>query len=488
MKNTTLTEIEKNHLEVSLFYDQVAEKRNFWFKKNKYFHDSIIDYYNYFTHPDDSILEIGCSTGNLIGNLKTKNATGIDISKKSIEIAKSNFPKVNFLHTSIENFKINRKFDIIILSGTLNSVYDINKVLQKIKKISHSHTRCFIEFYNPLYRFFIILGSRLNFKMNERIYNWFNWQDLKNFSEKNDCEIVNTESIIYIPKKIFILSNFFNKFLSFISIFNFLSFYRVICLKPIKNELTQKKDLKCSIVLTCRDEEGNIEEILRRIPKLGKHTEIIFVEGHSKDNTYAEIERMIGIHKDRDIKLFKQPGYGQKDALHYGFKKAKGDFIMLMESDLTTPPEDSELIWNAFISDKGDFINGSRLIYNMESKAMPFLNYIGNRSFGLAFSFISKKRLTDALCGFKGISKLYYKKLEDDFNFFGKYDPFSAFELIFASLKNKLRVIEVPVHYSKRTYGSPNAYGKGFFSFLKYGFKLIFSLILSYYFYSNRKK
>ena len=231
--------------------------------------------------------------------------------------------------------------------------------------------------------------------------------------------------------------------------------------------------LTSSVILTCRDEEENIEGLVKAIPLMGRHTEIIFVEGHSKDNTVAKIQEMIKKYPEKDIKLLKQKGIGQGDAFRLGFDQAKGDLLCWLEADLTIAPQEIGLFWDAYVSGKGEYINGTRFIYQMDKKSMPFLNFIGNRYFGNIFTFMLGQRFTDTLCGFKAIAKRNYQRIRQEIDYFGDFDPFGDFELIFGAIKNALKVVEIPVHYRPRQYGQSKAYGKTFFSFLKHAWLLI---------------
>lgn len=212
-------------------------------------------------------------------------------------------------------------------------------------------------------------------------------------------------------------------------------------------------NLTNSVVITCRDEKENIEPLVKRIPQMGKHTEIIFVEGHSQDGTKEEIRGAIEKYPDKDIKLLIQDGIGQGDAFRKGFDQAKGDFIFWLEADLTTPPEELTKFWNAYISGRCEYANGTRLVYKMQKSAMPVINFLGNRFFGNLFTWLLKQRFTDTLCGLKAISKRNYLKIRKEIDYFGDFDPFGDFELIFGVIKNNLKVADIPVKYYPRQYG-----------------------------------
>ena len=137
------------------------------------------------------------------------------------------------------------------------------------------------------------------------------------------------------------------------------------------------KEAKVSVVIAARNEAGNIKSIFERVPQMGGGTEIVFVEGHSKDDTYAAIEREIASHPSTPSLLLKQPGIGKADAIRVGFEKATGDILMILDADLTVPPEDLPRFYDALVSGKGEFINGVSLVYPMEKEAMRTLNFLG---------------------------------------------------------------------------------------------------------------
>jgi glycosyltransferase involved in cell wall biosynthesis len=219
--------------------------------------------------------------------------------------------------------------------------------------------------------------------------------------------------------------------------------------------LRQRNDdiRSASIIVPARNERGNIEAVVRRIPKFCDDMEIVFVEGHSRDNTLEEIRRVAAAYVDCDIKVLEQRGQGKADAVFTGFDIARGDVLMILDADLTMPPEQLPKFWQAMTSGKGEFINGSRLIYPMEDGAMKFLNLAANRSFSILFSFLLSQRFTDTLCGTKALRRSDYQRLKRGRAYFGNFDPFGDFDLIFGAAKLNLRCIEVPIRYASRTYG-----------------------------------
>jgi glycosyltransferase involved in cell wall biosynthesis len=211
-----------------------------------------------------------------------------------------------------------------------------------------------------------------------------------------------------------------------------------------------------SIIVPARNEAGNIEAIFERTPPMGRETELIFIEGHSRDDTYAAIEREMAAHPSTPSLLLRQTGIGKADAVRLGFSKARGNVLMILDADLTVPPEDLPRFYEALVSGKGEFINGVRLVYPMEKEAMRPLNFLGNKIFSLAFSWLLGQPIKDTLCGTKVLWKRAYEKVAANRSYFGDFDPFGDYDLIFGAAKLNLKILDLPIRYRERTYGSTN--------------------------------
>ncbi len=463
------TPVTKN---LRTFYNTIADKRKKYINRNRFYHRNILRFFSMCIPADSKILELGCGTGDLIGQLRPSEGVGVDISDAMVSIAKQKYPEVQFVCENAENFDTGNTFDYIIVSGVVGNVENIQVLLEKAQKWSTTDTRIFIDFYNPLWHPIIKLGEKIGLKMPELTKNWLSVDDIENFLYISGYQVIKRKYLMIFPKYIPVISFILNNLIGNLPLIRRLSINNIVVARP-ERPIAEPENKKCSVVITCRDEEGNIEGLVTRMPKMGSNTEIIFVEGHSKDNTVARIEEMIKKYPDKDIKMLKQKGIGQGDAFRYGFDFAGGDFVIWLEADLTTPPEEAIHFWNAYINNQGEYVNGSRFIYRMERSAMPLFNFLGNRFFGILFTALLKQRFTDTLCGFKAISKANYVKIRKQIDFFGDFDPFGDFELIFGAIKNNLKVAEIPVHYQPRQYGESKAYGQSFFSFLNHAMLLL---------------
>ncbi len=423
-------------------------------KRYQYFWNDIVRYCNYFIREDDSVLEIGCANGSLIGQLNGKQKVGIDFSPKMIEIAKAQYKDVEFLVQDAEEINLDRKFDTIVLSHVTGYFVDIVRVFNAIKTACHPRTRIIINYYNFLWEPVLLFGELIGIKRKSPKQNWLTKKDLETFLYLTGYESYRATKRILLPINIPVISWLLNKFLARLPLFNSLCINQYIFARPVS--FISNKELSTSIIIPARNESGNLENALTRLPAFGSHQEIIFVEGNSTDDTWEQMQKIPAKYPNMDIKITRQPGKGKGDAVRTGFAKAKGDILMILDADLTVPPEDLPDFYNAIASNKGEFINGSRFVYPMEKNAMRMLNLIGNRFFGIMFSWLLDQPIKDTLCGTKVIFKKDYEKLVKNRSFFGEFDPFGDFDLIFGAYKLNLKIVDLPIRYRERVYGKTN--------------------------------
>ena len=230
--------------------------------------------------------------------------------------------------------------------------------------------------------------------------------------------------------------------------------FMVARLKPVVQN--QSRNPSISIIVPTRNEAGNIKPVFKRIPKIFKDYELIFVEGHSTDNTLEEISKQIKLHPQVRSSCYTQQGKGKGDAVRFGFSKAVGDILMILDADLTMPPENLPRFYDALVNGIGDFINGVRLVYPMEKDAMRFFNFIGNKFFSMVFTFLLGQPIKDSLCGTKILWKSDYEEIAANRDYFGDFDPFGDFDLLFGAAKLNLKIVDMPIRYSERVYGETN--------------------------------
>jgi len=436
------------------FFDNKAQERCKWIKRNKYYNQKIIDFMKFHIPPNSTVLEIGCGTGFLLNALSPRKGVGIDFSKEMIKIASEKYPHLQFINADAINYKLNEKFNYIIISDTIGYFEDIQGVLRNIRQNCTNKTRIIITSYNHSWEPLLKFAELVRLKMKQPFTNWLSTKDIKGLLYLEDFDVIKNGEKILIPKGIPLISGLFNKYLANLPLIRSLCLVQYIIARPIN--LEPRKEKSISIVVAARNEEGNIEKIVETLPNLGTKTEIIFIEGGSKDNTWEEIIRIAKKYKEKDIKFAKQSGKGKGDAVRKGFDMATGDILMIYDADMTVPAKDLIKFYNALTSNKGEFINGCRLVYPMEKEAMRTLNLLGNKMFGVMFSWLLNQRIKDTLCGTKVISKDNYEILKKNRKYFGNFDPFGDFDLLFGVSKMDLKIVEVPIRYKERTYGDTN--------------------------------
>lgn len=430
--------------------------REHYLKINAYYYTELLKFFRFNIQPGSKVLEIGCGIGNLLAGIKPKIGVGIDILPKMIEEAKKRYPKLIFHQMDAQDNTLNDKFDYVILSDTLGYFEDIQRVFVKMKKNVTPHTRIIITYHNFLWQPLLDLVERLHLKMPQKRLNWLNYNDISNLLYLEGYDVVKRGGKLLIPIHIPFFSNIINRYFANIPLINKLCLVEYIIAR-IKNEKNAYKTPSVSVIVPARNEFGNIENVVKRLPKLGKHTELIFIEGHSSDKTLGEIKRVCEKYsKIRDLKYRVQNGKGKGDAVRKGFFVANGDILMILDADLSVAPEDLIKFYKAIVTGKGEFINGSRLVYPIENEAMRNLNILGNNFFSLVFSYLLGQRLKDTLCGTKVILAEDYAKIAKGRSYFGNFDPFGDFDLLFGAAKLNLKIVEVPIRYRSRTYGKTN--------------------------------
>ncbi len=435
-------------------FEKLAPNLKKYRKRYAYFWNDIVRYCNYFIHEDDAVLEIGCATGDMLAKMKGRKKTGIDFSQKMIDIAKEHYPDIDFYVQDAETINLNTKFDTIVLSHVTGYFVDVLKVFESLKNVCHHRTRIIINYYNFLWEPALIIGELIGFKRKSPKQNWLTKKDLQTFLYLAGYETYRSSRRVLLPINIPVISWFLNKFIGRLPLINHLCLNQYVFARPICD--LPKKEYSTTIVIPARNESGNLEDALQRLPKFGSRQEIIFIEGNSTDDTWEQMQMLPEKYPQWDIKIGQQSGKGKGDAVRKGFAMATGDILMILDADLTVPPEDIPSFYYAITKNKGEFINGSRLVYPMEKNAMRILNLFGNKFFSIMFSWLLEQPLKDTLCGTKVIFKSDYEKLIKNRSFFGEFDPFGDYDLIFGAYKMNLKIIDLPIRYRERVYGDTN--------------------------------
>jgi ubiquinone/menaquinone biosynthesis C-methylase UbiE len=442
--------------QIRKYFDESAPRRPFWKKRNRFYHRSLEKYFSFIIPPGARVLELGCGTGELLASVRPAYGIGIDFSAEMIRMASDKYPDLFFLKGDMEEIDqvltgSTEPFDYIILSDAMHILWDVQRMLHHLHTFCHPGTRLVISNYNFVWEPLLKFSEKMRLKQPTPNSNWLTPHDIVNLLEIEGFSAITNYRKLLLPKYIPLLNLLFNRFLANLPLFNAMGLVNFIIARPL---FAEKKDYSVSIIIPARNEKGNIESAIIRIPSFGKSQEYIFVEGHSSDGTFNEMVRIKNKFPDKNIHVMQQTGKGKGNAVREGFEAAGGEVLMILDADLTAPPEELPKFYNALVLGRGEFINGCRLVYPMEKEAMRILNLMANRVFGWFFSYLLGQRLKDTLCGTKVLFKKDYTKIKANRSYFGDFDPFGDFDLLFGAVKLNLKITEVLVRYKERTYGS----------------------------------
>jgi ubiquinone/menaquinone biosynthesis C-methylase UbiE len=437
------------------FFDDYAGRVDYWRTRNPGYHQTIASLASFYVPRGARVLEVGCGTGDLLASLEPSDGVGVDLSGAMVEQAARRHPRLKFRHVAAERLELpGREFDYIILSDLVGYLFDIRAALERLRAVSHPGTRIVINWYSRVWQPVVHLLEALGLKYPLPLLNWTTVGDVENLLRLAGFETVRSRGHILLPLRLGPVSRWANRFLAHLPVARWFVWTNWVVARPIPRATPGPP--RVTVVCPCRNEKGNIEQVVRRLPALGSHTELIFVEGHSKDETLEECRRAAAAHPEHDIKVMVQSGTGKGDAVRLGFAHATGDMLIILDADLSVAPEDLPQFYEAMVSGAGEFVMGSRLVYTMDPKAMRFLNLLGNRFFGLLLSVLIGQAIKDTLCGTKVLWREDYAHLAAGRAHFGDFDPYGDFDLIFGASKLNLRILEIPVRYRERTYGTPN--------------------------------
>jgi len=462
--------------EIRRLADASAPERGNWLARAAFFHAEDLLYLKFLVGEGARVLELGCGTGDLLAGLDPSYGVGVDFSEGMIAQARQAHPDFTFLLGDIEDGSFVRElpgpFDVILVIDTLGALDDCQGMFEHLHSLCTRGTRLIIGYFSHLWFPALKTAEAAGLKMPQPPQNVLAPADVGSLVALADFEALKSERRLLLPVSLFGLGRIVNRFLAPLPL------VRGLCLRhyTVCRSLRQRAPgpVSASVVIPARNERGNIEAAIKRIPRFVEDLEVIFVEGHSTDGTWEEIARVIAAYPQYDVKAMRQPGNGKADAVFAAFEVARGDVLIILDADLTVPPEQLPKFWDAIQSGKGEFINGSRLVYPMDKEAMRFLNLVANKIFSLLFSWLLSQRLTDTLCGTKAIRRSDYVRLKRGRGYFGEFDPFGDFDLIFGASKLGLKAVEVPIRYASRSYGETQI------SRFRHGFMLLRMVLFAF--------
>jgi 2-polyprenyl-3-methyl-5-hydroxy-6-metoxy-1,4-benzoquinol methylase len=423
--------------------------------RSSYYRERLLITYSHLVKPGASVLELGCGNGDLLANMQPTKGVGVDFSSAAVSLAQKKYPQFEFIQSDAQLVELgDRRFDFIIISELVNDAWDVQAILEHLKQYCKPSTRLIFNFYSHLWNIPLATAEKINMATPRLTQNWLTPSDMGNLLEISGYQPLRRWTEIIAPLKVPLLSDFLNRYLAKLFPFRHLALANFMVARPVVAPFVTQPIV--SVIIAARNESGHIDELMARIPEMGAGTEIIFIEGNSTDDTYAAIERAIIANPHRNCKLIKQPGKGKGDAVRAGFNIASGDILMILDADITVPPEDLPRFYDLMASGEGEFINGVRLVYPMEGDAMRFANLIGNKFFSWAFSWLLGQSIRDTLCGTKVLWRSDYLRIAENRVYFGDFDPFGDFDLLFGAARLNLKIVEVPIRYRARRYGETN--------------------------------
>ncbi|MEL6605274.1 MAG: glycosyltransferase [Cyanobacteria bacterium J06614_10] len=495
LKTTTpLAHPHQSHKQAILdHFNHAAPSIDRWRAINRYYYQDLAELHQFLIPAGSRVLAIGCGMGDLLSAIRPSVGVGVDISPVMVNLAQHNYPYLRFYCADAETLTPEdigylsdgpvegpidepQTFDYIICSNAASYFSNIQTAFNRLKPFCTAQTRLIITFHNYLWEPVLKLGEAIGQRRPQPPQNWLSMDDVNNLLRITGYTPLKRGRRMLMPRRIPGLSYAINRYLAPLPGIKHLCLTNFVVARPnaadvaetrwsAPSRIEQKTEQQteqlpqpsCSVIIPARNEAGNIESAIARLPPLGAHTEIIFVEGHSTDDTWQTIQKAKRYYRGPySIQAFQQTGKGKADAVRLGFAAATGDVLMILDADLTVPPEDLPHFFDAIASGRGEFINGSRLLYPRSKQAMPWLNTLANKTFALLFSFLLEQPLKDTLCGTKVLWRKDYERIAAGRSYFGDFDPFGDFDLLFGAAKLNLHLVEVPIRYQPRSYGSSN--------------------------------
>ncbi len=436
------------------FFDALAPTRDRDKARHWYYYRYLTAFLQFVVPPGQRVLEVGCGTGDLLAAVDPVVGVGLDISHAMLTIARRKYPHLHFVQSDAHGPALSGRFDYIILSDLVGDLEDVQEAFARLKHLTGPGTRLIITYYNYLWEPVLKLAERLGLKSPQNVQNWLPVDDIEGFLALSGFATIRKGYRLLLPVYLPGLSWCCNTILAH------LPGVRRLCLTQyliarVAPDPADRREYSCSVIVPCRNEAGNIREIVNRTPSLGAGTEVIFVDGNSTDGTVDRIQETIASYQGPNtIRLIHQgEGVGKGDAVRKGFEAATGELLIILDADASVDPEALPKFYHAIVEGHGEFANGSRMVYPMASQAMRLLNLIGNKVFSMIFTWLLEQRLRDTLCGTKALLQRDYEKIKAGRSYFGDFDPFGDFDLLFGAAKQNLKIVELPVRYRDRAYG-----------------------------------
>lgn len=425
-----------------VFSLNLAKNLDFWKEKNWFFHNELKGVFKEFIPEAAKVLQVGYGLGDILSALLPKKGVSVDTDEAISEISKRRHPYLTFLSHKPEKISFKEKFNWAILPNSVDHFEDIQIVLEKVKGVLTTGGKVVITTVNPRWEQVFYILEKMNLKRKETARNWLRIENLKNLMEVSGYEVEQLGFRMLFPAYIPFLSRLINNYFKEIKYLSRFGAEQFVVAKKVAIKIN--KSLTCSIILSVANQEDDIKKCIGSIPKIGKKTEIIAVVNRTKDRAADIVKDLAGTNKNIKL-IFNRPNENKQTVLKRGLDSASADILILYDSQMTIPAEELERAYNLLASNRAQFVNGTRLIYPVEGQRLRQFNIIANLIFGWFYSSLLKNRVTDVLCNVKAFYRKDYKKMR-----LGK--TISNFDLLFAAAENKLKILELPVHYNQKIY------------------------------------
>jgi hypothetical protein len=430
---------------------RIAPRRQRWIDRNRYYYDQIHRLFRFIVEPGRRVLSVRSQTGEFLEAVAPSEGVGVEITEEMASIARQRYPQFRFHAADIETLQLDQKFDYILFNDISDTV-DVLAALKRLTPMCERQTRLVIYNYNRLWDGILSWASRVGLRMPAEEQNWLSEADLRVLLELAGFEELNVYRVVLFPKWIPLLSSLINRVIARLPGLSRLCMIYVMVARPEPVPIPAE-DVSVSLIVPCRNEEGNIEPAVKRVPRFGRHVELVFCDDRSTDGTADAVRRMQQAFPEKDIKLVQGPGINKAENVRTGFTAATGDVLMILDGDLAVMPEELPYFLDALVQGRGEFINGSRLVYPMPKAAMKIANSLGNKFFSMLFSYLLNHPVKDTLCGTKVLWRHDWQRIEKLWGKWGVKDRWGDYELLFGAAKLQMPIVDLPVHYQERVYG-----------------------------------
>ncbi|HEY2943786.1 MAG TPA: glycosyltransferase [Vicinamibacteria bacterium] len=450
--------------EVRRFFDENQERIERARRARRYFYGYLTRVIQARVPPGQRVLDIGCGAGHLLAALQPSGGVGIDLSSRAVAAARERYggPALRFVEGDGTDpatlATAGGPFDVVLMFNVVTHLTDAQQAFENLLPLCHSRTRILVYSYSRVWQPVLRAAELFGWKLRQPAEAWLPPEEIEHMLALADLDVLRIERHVLCPVDIPLLADVLNRYVGRLPLVDNLSLMFGIVARPAPHRFagTRSPNPTTSVVIPCRNESGHVPSLVARLPELAPGSEFIFVEGNSTDDTEAALRRAIAENPARPLRFLKQTGRGKGDAVRLGFAAAKGDVLLILDADMGVAPEDVPKFVRALVAGKGELINGSRLVYPMEGRAMRFLNLLANKCFAFLFTWLLGQQVRDTLCGTKALYRRDYETIAANRAFFGDFDPFGDFDLLFGAARLNLAIVDVAVRYHARRHGVTN--------------------------------